>query len=69
MGEIFDKMLLKKINFIRISQKSYNRKNPLLVLISRAVLQLCSLNGFFLVKSHDFSQDLRDLRELSLLID
>ena len=27
---------------------------------SRAVLQLCS---FFGVKSHDFSQDLRDLRE------
>ena len=35
---------------------------------SRAVLQLCSLNGFFWVKFHDFSQDLRDLRESSLLI-
>ena len=35
---------------------------------SRDVLQLCSLNVFFWVKSHDFSKELRDLRESSLLI-
>ena len=37
-------------------------------IVSRAVLQQCSLNGFFWVKSHNFLQDLRDLRESSLLI-
>ena len=49
--------------------KKYTKEPFCCIFISRAVLQLCSLNGkYFWVKSHNISKDLWDLREWSLLI-